>query len=116
VEKTEQGGEDSEAALQGEFSWTIEGMNKLKQQKLYSPVFQSGQYNWCAAAQRHAARALCIARPERARLTLSAGTQAHPAVSWRQQRAAALGVPRRGRLGHAAAGLDTAGALFADRA
>ena len=49
VEKTDQG-EDSEAALQGEFSWTIEGMNKLKQQKLYSPVFQSGQYNWCGAA------------------------------------------------------------------
>ncbi len=37
---------DPDAALQGEFSWTIEGVTKLKQQKLYSPVFQSGQYNW----------------------------------------------------------------------
>jgi len=33
-------------ALQGEYTWTIEGFNKMKQQKLYSPVFQSGQYNW----------------------------------------------------------------------
>lgn len=27
----------------------IEGFSKNKQAKLYSPVFQSGQYNWCAA-------------------------------------------------------------------
>lgn len=42
------GGTDSEEALTGEYSWTIENFSKIKQLKLYSPVFQSGQYNWCA--------------------------------------------------------------------
>ena len=41
--------ESSEEALQGEFTWTVENFTKVKQLKLYSPVFQSGQYNWCAA-------------------------------------------------------------------
>ena len=38
-------------SLQGEYTWTIENFIKLKQVKLYSPVFQSGQYNWCAQPQ-----------------------------------------------------------------
>merc|ERR1719487_730116 len=42
VDKTE----SSEEALQGEFTWTVENFTKVKQLKLYSPVFQSGQYNW----------------------------------------------------------------------
>ena len=29
-----------------QFTWTVEGFTKVKQLKLYSPVFQSGQYNW----------------------------------------------------------------------
>lgn len=33
-------------ALTGEFTWTVENFTKVKQLKLYSPVFQSGQYNW----------------------------------------------------------------------
>ena len=37
--------------LQGEYSWTIDSFLKMKQQKLYSPVFQSGQYNWCARSR-----------------------------------------------------------------
>ena len=43
------GDADDEQALVGEYTWTIENFSKLKQLKLYSPVFQSGQYNWCAA-------------------------------------------------------------------
>ena len=35
-----------EGALWGQFTWVIEGFSKLKQTKLYSPVFQSGEYNW----------------------------------------------------------------------
>lgn len=49
VDKTH-GGADSEEALTGEYTWTIESFSKVKQLKLYSPVFQSGQYNWCRAA------------------------------------------------------------------
>ena len=49
VDKTD-GGADSEEALTGEYTWTIESFSKVKQLKLYSPVFQSGQYNWCRAA------------------------------------------------------------------
>jgi len=45
VDKTEGTG-DGEDALQGEYTWTIEGFTKLKQVKVYSPVFQSGHYNW----------------------------------------------------------------------
>jgi len=30
----------------GQFTWIIEGFNKLKQPKLFSPVFHSGKYNW----------------------------------------------------------------------
>ena len=44
--------ESSEEALQGEFTWTVENFTKVKQLKLYSPVFQSGQYNWCARPGR----------------------------------------------------------------
>mmetsp|Transcript_41401 Transcript_41401/g.100498 ORF Transcript_41401/g.100498 Transcript_41401/m.100498 type:complete len:1169 (+) Transcript_41401:70-3576(+) len=33
-------------SLTGEYTWTIENFSKMKQVKLYSPVFQSGQYNW----------------------------------------------------------------------
>ena len=29
-----------------QFTWTVENFTKVKQLKLYSPVFQSGQYNW----------------------------------------------------------------------
>ena len=49
VDKSEAGGEDE--ALTGEFTWTVENFTKVKQLKLYSPVFQSGQYNWCASRQ-----------------------------------------------------------------
>ena len=45
VDKTE--ATDDDGSLTGQFTWIIEGFNKLKQPKLYSPVFQSGQYNWC---------------------------------------------------------------------
>lgn len=48
VEKADTGDADDDA-LQGEFTWYIESFSKNKQAKLYSPVFQSGQYNWCAA-------------------------------------------------------------------
>ena len=41
----------SDEALTGEYTWTIESYSKIKQLKLYSPVFQSGQYNWCASAR-----------------------------------------------------------------
>lgn len=44
VDKTESGGDDE--PLTGEFTWTVENFTKVKQLKLYSPVFQSGQYNW----------------------------------------------------------------------
>jgi len=44
VDKTESQGEDE--PLSGEFTWTVENFTKVKQLKLYSPVFQSGQYNW----------------------------------------------------------------------
>ena len=44
----ESDGPDTEEALTGEYTWTIENFSKVKQLKLYSPVFQSGQYNWCA--------------------------------------------------------------------
>jgi len=33
-------------SLTGEYTWAIENFSKVKQVKLYSPVFQSGQYNW----------------------------------------------------------------------
>ena len=47
VEKPAAEGEASDdGALHGQFTWVIEGFGKLKQTKLYSPVFQSGQYNW----------------------------------------------------------------------
>ena len=46
VDKPDSVAEDE--ALQGEYTWTIENFTKVKQLKLYSPVFQSGQYNWCA--------------------------------------------------------------------
>ena len=39
---------EDDGSLTGQFTWIIENFNKLKQPKLYSPVFQSGQYNWCA--------------------------------------------------------------------
>ena len=29
-----------------QFTWTVENFGTVKQLKLYSPVFQSGQYNW----------------------------------------------------------------------
>lgn len=45
VEKVDSGAEADES-LTGEFTWAIENYTKLKQVKLYSPVFQSGQYNW----------------------------------------------------------------------
>jgi len=45
VDKAEGTG-DGDDALQGEYTWCIDGFTKLKQAKLYSPVFQSGQYNW----------------------------------------------------------------------
>ena len=38
--------DDCDDALQGEYTWYIENFSKNKQAKLYSPVFQSGQYNW----------------------------------------------------------------------
>jgi len=44
VDKGEAGGDDE--PLTGEFTWTVENFSKVKQLKLYSPVFQSGQYNW----------------------------------------------------------------------
>jgi ubiquitin carboxyl-terminal hydrolase 7 len=37
---------EDDGSLTGQFTWIIENFNKLKQPKLYSPVFQSGQYNW----------------------------------------------------------------------
>ena len=52
VDKTEDGDDrGDEEGLQGEYSWTIDSFLKMKQQKLYSPVFQSGQYNWCARSR-----------------------------------------------------------------
>ena len=45
VDKTE--ATDDDGSLTGQFTWIIEGFNKMKQPKLYSPVFNSGQYNWC---------------------------------------------------------------------
>ena len=39
--------EGDDGSLTGQFTWIIENFNKLKQPKLYSPVFQSAQYNWC---------------------------------------------------------------------
>jgi len=48
VEKADAGDAEDDA-LQGEYTWYIENFSKNKQAKLYSPVFQSGQYNWCAA-------------------------------------------------------------------
>ena len=37
---------EDDGSLTGQFTWIIENFNKLKQPKLYSPVFQSAQYNW----------------------------------------------------------------------
>mmetsp|Transcript_31351 Transcript_31351/g.95869 ORF Transcript_31351/g.95869 Transcript_31351/m.95869 type:complete len:1166 (-) Transcript_31351:845-4342(-) len=45
VEKAD-AADDCDDALQGEYTWYIENFSKNKQAKLYSPVFQSGQYNW----------------------------------------------------------------------
>jgi ubiquitin carboxyl-terminal hydrolase 7 len=44
VDKSEASEDDG--SLTGQFTWIIENFNKLKQPKLYSPVFQSAQYNW----------------------------------------------------------------------
>ena len=44
--KPELAAADPNAVLQGEYSWPIEGMAKLNQQRLCSPVFQSGHYKW----------------------------------------------------------------------
>ena len=55
VDKTE----SSEEALQGEFTWTVENFTKVKQLKLYSPVFQSGQYNWYARRLHLAVSCAC---------------------------------------------------------
>mmetsp|Transcript_2670 Transcript_2670/g.8917 ORF Transcript_2670/g.8917 Transcript_2670/m.8917 type:complete len:1166 (-) Transcript_2670:95-3592(-) len=46
VDKADAADADADDALTGEFTWVIEGFSKNKQAKLYSPVFQSGQYNW----------------------------------------------------------------------
>ena len=56
---------DSEEALTGEYTWTIDNFSKVKQLKLYSPVFQSGQYNWCAANMTHAQRNAHMAHTSR---------------------------------------------------
>ena len=45
VDKSE--AREDDGSLTGQFTWIIENFNKLKQPKLYSPVFQSAQYNWC---------------------------------------------------------------------
>ena len=42
---------EDDGSLTGQFTWIIENFNKLKQPKLYSPVFQSAQYNWCRLPQ-----------------------------------------------------------------
>ena len=39
---------DLDESLSGEHTWAIDNFSKMKQAKLYSPVFQSGQYNWYA--------------------------------------------------------------------
>ena len=54
--------------------------------------------------------------PLTAVLRVSRGWQAHPALPGRQQRATALRVPRRGRLGHIAPRLVAPGALQPHRA
>jgi ubiquitin carboxyl-terminal hydrolase 7 len=54
VEKADTGDADDDA-LQGEYTWYIENFSKNKQAKLYSPVFQSGQYNWCARLRKQIA-------------------------------------------------------------
>ena len=38
--------DDDADALTGEYTWAVESFEKMKQNKVYSPVFQSGQYNW----------------------------------------------------------------------
>lgn len=143
VDKTE--ATDDDGSLTGQFTWIIENFNKLKQPKLYSPVFQSGQYNWCVLARRARGPAAQLLSARRPRSRQRAGVlgvargeawqprvdahqlppslsdrigdatpQAHPALPHRQQRDAALCLPRRCRLGDAAAGLVAAGALHAD--
>ena len=32
----------------GEVTWVIENFNQFEDRRLYSPIFQSGPYNWCA--------------------------------------------------------------------
>ena len=50
---------DADDALTGEFTWTVDNFSRVKQLKLYSPVFQSGQYNWCAANFDNALSSSC---------------------------------------------------------
>ena len=51
VDKCDATEDDGSGSLTGQFTWIIENFNKLKQPKLYSPVFQSAQYNWCRLPQ-----------------------------------------------------------------
>ena len=53
---------EADESLTGEYTWAIENYSKTKQVKLYSPVFQSGQYNWCAAAALVAATSHSLMR------------------------------------------------------
>ena len=36
-----------QASVTGQYTWTIENFNQFQEPKLYSPIFQSGPYNWC---------------------------------------------------------------------
>ena len=38
--------ETSQDSLSGTYTWAIENFSKVKQTKLYSPVFKISQYNW----------------------------------------------------------------------
>ena len=66
-----------------------------------------------ASGRRLARRTARLAPPQAERGRPSTPPQADPALPGRQQRAAAVGLPRRGRFGDAAAGVDAACALHA---
>ena len=90
---------DADDALTGEFTWVIEGFSKwmIEGAKLHSPVFQSGQYNWCAAParasrQRQQPSAACPAR------VLDAGWPAAPPDLRRRKPSVGGPQPRRRRI------------------